>query len=175
MTDAYLASVDPKLDLVLERTIDVPVDLVWAAWTEPERLKQWFTPKPWETVDCRIDLRPGGRFETIMRSPEGKDFPNAGCYLEVVPQRRLVWTSALGPGFRPLAIESGGGASDLSCAALLFTGILTLAPDSNGTRYTATAIHADPDSSARHAAMGFHDGWGKALDQLVAFCKGEAF
>lgn len=162
MTEAYLAAVDPNLDLVLERTVDVPVDLVWAAWTQPERLKQWFTPKPWMTVGCEIDLRPGGIFHTTMRSPEGKEFPNAGCYLDVVPQRRIVWTSALGPGFRPVAGPAG---------ALLFTGIIALAPEGDGTRYTATAIHTDPDSRARHEAMGFHTGWGAALDQLVAFCK----
>ncbi|MFA7638367.1 MAG: SRPBCC domain-containing protein, partial [Parvibaculum sp.] len=52
--------IDPKLDLVLERVVDVSPRLVWRAWTEPAHLLKWFTPKPWETVDCRIDLRPGG-------------------------------------------------------------------------------------------------------------------
>jgi len=74
---------DPKLDLLLERVVDVPRELVWAAWTEPAHLKKWFTPDPWKTVDCEIDLRPGGLFRTVMRSPEGQDFPNVGCYLEL--------------------------------------------------------------------------------------------
>src|SRR6266850_1118177 len=75
---------DPRLDLVLERIIDVPQELVWAAWTTPEHLKHWFTPVPWKTVDCEIDLRPGGIFRTVMRSPEGQEFPNLGCYLEII-------------------------------------------------------------------------------------------
>src|SRR5689334_4833915 len=74
-----------KLDLVLERTIDVPRERVWAAWTKPEHIKKWFTPAPWKTVDCEIDLRPGGIFRTVMRSPEGDEHSNAGCYLEIVP------------------------------------------------------------------------------------------
>ena len=85
---------DPRLDLVLERVVEVPPELVWKAWTEPEHLKRWFTPLPWTTVECEIDLRPGGIFRTVMRSPEGQDHPNMGCYLEVVPNRRLVWTDA---------------------------------------------------------------------------------
>ena len=56
---------------------------------------QWFTPKPWETVHAEVDLRPGGKFHTVMRSPEGQEFPNTGCVLEVVPDRKFVWTGAL--------------------------------------------------------------------------------
>ena len=58
----YVLKPDPKLDLVLEREIDVPVDLVWKAWTTPSHLRQWFCPKPWTVSDCTIDLRPGGAF-----------------------------------------------------------------------------------------------------------------
>ena len=65
---------DSKLDLVLERVVDVPPELVWAAWTRPEHIVKWFTPEPWIIVDCEIDLRPGGIFRTTMRSPEGRDF-----------------------------------------------------------------------------------------------------
>ena len=96
---------DPDLDLVLEREVDVPPDRVWAAWTQPEQLKRWFAPAPFTTTDCEIDLRPGGIFRTVMRSPEGEEFAGDGCFLEVVESRRLVWTSALGPGFRPNVVE----------------------------------------------------------------------
>jgi uncharacterized protein YndB with AHSA1/START domain len=62
---------DPECDLLLERLVDVPAELVWEAWTDPEHIKAWFTPRPWQTVACEIDLRPGGRFATVMRDPEG--------------------------------------------------------------------------------------------------------
>jgi uncharacterized protein YndB with AHSA1/START domain len=48
---------------------------------------------------------------------------------------------------------------------------VTLEPVGNGTRYTAMAIHRDEAGRKRHEEMGFHDGWGKALDQLVAHAK----
>src|SRR5690606_38085537 len=92
---------DPKLDLVLERVVDVPRALVWKAWTTPAHIRNWFVPRPWTITDCEIDLKPGGVFRTVMRSPEGQEFPNLGCYLEIVPEERLVWTDALLPGYRP--------------------------------------------------------------------------
>ena len=61
--------IDPTRDLILERHVDVSPELVWKAWTEPEHIVKWFTPAPWKTVDCEIDLRPGGIFRTVMRSP----------------------------------------------------------------------------------------------------------
>lgn len=157
--------INPKLDLVLERVIDVSPELVWAAWTQPQHVKKWFTPAPWKTVECEIDLRPGGIFRTIMQSPEGQNFPNDGCYLEIVPMRKLVWTNALGAGFRPMKIESD------HCGGLVMTGIILLEPQGKGTKYTAIAIHGDEASTQKHEQMGFHQGWGAALDQLVAMAK----
>lgn len=153
---------NPELDLVLERVVDVPKELVWKAWTQPEHLKKWFTPKPWETVDCEIDLCPGGIFRTTMRSPEGQEFPNTGCYLEVVENEKLVWTSALEPGFRPAPAVP---------EAFHMSAIILLESHSTGTKYTAIAIHSDEESRKKHEAMGFQEGWGKALDQLVEFVK----
>ena len=92
---------DANLDLSFERIVNVPRSLVWRAWTEPELLLPWFCPLPWKTIDCEIDLRPGGIFRTTMQSPEGENYPNFGCYLEIIDQTKLVWTNALLPGFRP--------------------------------------------------------------------------
>lgn len=155
--------IDPKLDLVLERVVDVPPEEVWAAWTQPEHLKQWFTPRPWTTVDCEIDLRPGGAFRTVMRSPDGQEYPNEGCYLEIVPNRKLVWTDALEADFRPTRREAH--------LPFRFTAIILLEPYGNGTKYKAVAMHTDEASRTKHEEMGFHEGWGKALEQLVEHMK----
>lgn len=161
---------DPRLDLLLERVVDVPVEKVWAAWTIPEQLMRWFTPAPWSTVACELDLRPGGRFHTVMRSPDGQEFPNTGCFLEVIEYRKLIWTSVLEPGYRPAKLSA---VSELDCADLAFTAVLSLEPVDGGTRYSALALHRDESDRKRHEDMGFHDGWGKALDQLVEHARGK--
>lgn len=158
------AQTNPKLDLVLERLVDAPRELVWAAWTEPQHVKKWFTPAPWSTAECEIDLRPGGIFRTIMRSPEGQDYTAEGCYLEVVPLDRLVWTSALRAGYRP-AVK---GAVMEGCEELSFTAVITMEAQGSKTKYKAVVMHGDEASCSKHEAMGFYDGWGKTLDQLVA-------
>jgi uncharacterized protein YndB with AHSA1/START domain len=151
---------DPNLDLKLERTVDVKPELVWAAWTKPELLMKWFCPKPWSVSDCELDLRPSGIFRTTMRSPEGQEFPNVGCYLEVVPNRKLVFTDALLPGFRPAAKS-------------FMTGVVLFEPlGDGGTKYTAYALHNSEAARIEHEQMGFADGWGKAWEQLVELVKG---
>ncbi|MBI4936707.1 MAG: SRPBCC family protein [Nitrosomonadales bacterium] len=166
MSNTGYQALDPRLDLSFERIVDTPKELIWKAWTQPEHLKPWFCPLPWKTTDCEIDLRPGGIFRTVMLSPEGKEFPNLGCYLEVVENEKLVWTNALLPGFRP-APSSVNMAEETG--AFFFTASIQLAAHGTGTRYTATVRHGDEAGCKQHAAMGFREGWGIALDQLVAY------
>jgi uncharacterized protein YndB with AHSA1/START domain len=169
MNRPNLQQPDPKLDLVLERVVDVPRERIWTAWTTPELLKKWFTPAPWMTVGCEIDLRPGGIFSSVMRSPEGQEFSNVGCFLEIVPNERLVWTSALAPGFRPVkrtVAEAGH-----ECGELLFTAVISLEPQGSGTKYSVLVMHDDEASCRKHEGMGFHEGWGAAFEQMLAVVK----
>jgi uncharacterized protein YndB with AHSA1/START domain len=161
MAKSQKFKVDPKLDLVLERTVDVPRELVWKAWTTPKHLKHWFTPRPWTVSECQIDLKPGGIFRTVMVSPEGNAFPNVGCYLEVVPMEKLVFTDAMGPGYRPSEKP-------------FMTATISLKSKGKGTVYTATVLHGSAANREQHEQMGFAQGWGTALDQLVAYVKANA-
>ena len=156
---------DPTLDLVLERIVDVPPARIFAGWTQPALMTHWFTPAPWQTVAAEVELRPGGKFHTVMRSPEGEEFPNTGCVLEVVPDRKFVWTGALLPGYRPRASQ------EMATVPFVMSAEIWLEPHGSGTRYVATAIHGDEESRRKHEEMGFHPGWGAALDQLVALIK----
>ncbi|MDT3687534.1 MAG: SRPBCC family protein [Pseudorhodoplanes sp.] len=161
MRKSPLQKPDPKLDLVLERVVDVPRELVWEAWTQPEHLKAWFTPRPWRTIECEIDLRPGGIFRTVMQGPnDSAEVNNVACYLEILPNERLVWTDTLLPGWRP-ADEARFG----------MTVVIGLESLGHQTRYTATALHRDETSRRRHEDMGFLNGWGTALEQLVEHIK----
>jgi uncharacterized protein YndB with AHSA1/START domain len=153
---------NPELDLVLERTIAVAPEKVWAAWTDPKLMVQWFTPAPWKTASAEVDLRPGGASTVTMESPEGEQFPNHGCYLVVDPNKLLVFTSVMGADFRPIPPTNGA-------EGMPFSARIEITPTGDGgTHYRAIAMHADNDGRERHEQMGFHEGWGAALDQLVA-------
>lgn len=150
--------INPATDLVLERVVDVPPELVYEAWTKPEHIVHWFTPAPWKTVSCELDLRPGGKFNSVMLSPDGQQFPNLGCVLEAIPNRKLVFTDTLTEGYRPSANP-------------FMTATVEIIPEGKGTRYRATAVHKDEETRKKHEEMGFHEGWGAALDQLVEYAK----
>lgn len=142
-------------DLVLQRVIELPREKLWRCWTEPGLLKQWFCPKPWGVARAELDLRSGGSCNITMLSPEGEEFPNPGVYLEVIPNERLVFTDAYTRAWEPSAKP-------------FMTGIITFEDLGNGrTSYTATARHWNAEDKKQHEEMGFHEGWGKATDQLT--------
>jgi uncharacterized protein YndB with AHSA1/START domain len=152
------ANDDPHLDLTLTREVKLPRELIWMAWTEPKHLMPWFCPKPWQTVECDIDLRPGGIFRAMMRGPDQQSMNNIGCYLEVIKPQRLTFTSVLGPGFRPV-----------NDPLLPFTAVLNFEVIPGGTRYTVRALHRSDADRQKHSEMGFDQGWSKALDQLIVY------
>ena len=154
-------------DLVLERTLNAPRDLVWKAYTDPEHMKRWFAPKPYEITELDLDLTPGGVFRLRMVGPDNFDTGHGtpGCVLEVVEREKLVWTSALGPGYRPNEMGEG-------CESFPFTAIVTFADAGNGkTAYKAVALHKDAADKETHEKMGFHEGWGTVADQLGEFAR----
>lgn len=140
-------------ELVLTRLIDAPPEKVYRCWTEPELLKQWFAPKPYTTPVAELDVRPGGSALIVMRGPDGKDLPNPGVYLEVVPGRRLVSTDAYVKAWEPSAKP-------------FITIVLTFDPENGKTRYTARVRHWSAADCEAHEKMGFHQGWGQCADQL---------
>ncbi|MBI2752000.1 MAG: SRPBCC domain-containing protein [Betaproteobacteria bacterium] len=75
----------------ISRVFDAPRDLVWKAWTEPERLKYWWGPKGFKIISCTVDLRPGGVFHYGMRTPEGQEMWGKFIYREIVRPERLVF------------------------------------------------------------------------------------
>lgn len=145
-------------ELVIDRLLNAPRSGVWRCWTEPDLLKRWFVPAPWSVARAEVDLRPGGRSLIVMRSPEGEEFPNAGVYLDVVENERLVFTDAYTGGWVP---------SDKP----FFTGIVTLADEGGKTRYIARAQHWRAEDAKAHQEMGFVEGWNTCTDQLKALAR----
>jgi uncharacterized protein YndB with AHSA1/START domain len=142
-------------ELVITRLIPVPRHKLFRCWTEPALITQWFTPPPWTTVHAETDVRAGGCSLIVMQGPDGTQMPNRGVYLEVVPNERLVFTDAYTSAWVPSAKP-------------FFTCILTFEDEAGQTRYTARARHWRAEDCSAHEAMGFHQGWGIATDQLAA-------
>jgi uncharacterized protein YndB with AHSA1/START domain len=103
-----------------------------------------------------MDVQPGGIFSIDIATPDGKEFPNLGCFLDVAPMERLVWTSMLFPGYRPAVFDD-----------IPITAIVTLETVGAGTRYIFTALHRDEADYQKNLTSGWAEGTGIALEQLV--------
>jgi uncharacterized protein YndB with AHSA1/START domain len=150
-------TIDPKLDFAIERFIDAPVRLVWEALTRPEHLKEWYMPRAWGRVArTEIDVRPGGIIRIDIAVANGPEVPNLGCILEVIPMKRLVWTSMLFPGYRPAVFDD-----------IPITAIMTMEAEGTGTRYVFTALHRSEADLETNKTSGFYQGTEIAVDQFV--------
>ena len=144
-------------ELVLSREVAATPEQLFRAWRT--RLAEWWAPQPFTTPVCEVDLRTGGTLRTVMRSPDGSEFPCGGVFLDVVENRRIVLTDAFGPGWAPNP-------------DIFFTAVITFEPlPENRTRYTARALHWTAEARLKHEEMGFHQGWNQCLDQLVAVAR----
>lgn len=151
-------NLNPETDLSFTRTLNAPRALIWECWTTPEHIKHFFVPKPYSIESCEIDLRVGGRFNTVM-NVDGQLMDNKGVYLEVVEMSCLVFTDTYTEGWAPVPDP-------------FMTAILDLEDDgAGGTIYTATARHRSPEAKKTHEDMGFFDGWGTVATQLEEYAQ----
>ncbi|GAA3870746.1 SRPBCC family protein [Celeribacter arenosi] len=149
---------DPNTDLSFTRRLPVPRNLVWECWTTPTHIPNFFIPEPHKVTACEIDLRVGGRFDTTF-DVDGNIVENKGVYLDIEPERRLVFTDAYTEGWKP--------SPDPFMTAMI---LLDDAAD-GGTTYTAVARHRSAEAAQTHENMGFFDGWGTVVDQLVKYAQ----
>jgi uncharacterized protein YndB with AHSA1/START domain len=139
---------------VLTRTIDAPREKLFRAWTDPDLLKQWFAPLPYTVRIAELDVRVGGKILVVMQSPDGRDIPCPGVYLEIVPNERIVTTDAYTEAWQPSEKP-------------FMTAIVTFQDVGGKTLYTARALHWTVSDKETHEKMGFHEGWGQCADQLA--------
>ncbi len=85
---------DKETAVAITRIFDAPRELLWKAWTEPERARQWFGPREFTMPVYKIDLRIGGKSHSAMQGPDGKLYWSTGVYREIVPLERLVMTDS---------------------------------------------------------------------------------
>ncbi len=149
---------DPETDLTFTRTLQAPRPLLWECWTTPKHIRNFFVPRPHEVTDCEIDLRVGGRFNTTF-NVEGNKVVNEGVWLEIIENKRLVFTDAYSEGWKPAADP-------------FMTAIIDFKDDGKGgTIYTATARHRSSAARQSHEDMGFLGGWGTVATQLEEYAR----
>lgn len=149
---------ESELELVMCRLLDAPVEKVYKIWTDGKTYPEWFCPKPWCVSDVKLDVRAGGVSQMTMNGPAGERFPNSGVYLEVIPNKKIVFTDA----FTKAWVPSGNA---------FMVGTILFEDQGGKTKYTAKVQHWTKEACEQHKQMGFEDGWGTVADQLEALAK----
>lgn len=150
-----------QTELSITRLIKAPRAAVWQAWADPRQFEKWWIPAPIVCKVVKMDLTPGGGFETRMSEGGGAFQPHVeGCFLDIAAQERIIFTTVLKEGWQP------------NEPWLALTSIITLQDEAGGTRYVARALHKNPTDSRKHEEMGFQEGWGSAIDQLGKLVEG---
>jgi len=83
-----------NMELLITREFNAKPDQVWKAWTDPEIMKKWWGPKEFTTPTVKIDFRPGGKYLSCMKGPDGKEYWSTGVYKEIVPKKKIVVTDS---------------------------------------------------------------------------------
>jgi uncharacterized protein YndB with AHSA1/START domain len=137
-----------KPSLTVKRRLKAPPAKVFAAWTDPEKIKRWMGPGEILAVRVEADARVGGRYRIEMRRPSGETHNVGGLYREIVPNEKLVFTWCWDPAPGDVPHES------------LVT--VLLKADEGGT--LLTLVHEQLfDEESR---VGHESGWKGALDKL---------
>ena len=134
---------------------DAPRELVFKAWTDPERLKRWWGPKNFTNPVCEIDLRPGGAIRIHMRGPDGTVYPMTGVFQEIVEPERLVFTSA--------ALDQEGN------PPFEVLNTVTFAEQGGKATQTLQARVVKRTAKAAPYLAGMEAGWTQTLERLEAY------
>lgn len=139
-------------ELVITRTINGPVRLVFDAWTKPELLEQWWVPRSYglSLISCEADVRVGGKYRLVFSHQGSEPMAFHGTYLEVVPRSRLVWTN-----------EEGGDAGQVTT--------VTFAEKAGKTLVTLHELYPSKEALDAARASGVEPGTLETFDQLDEF------
>ena len=145
--------------VVIERTFEAPVDLIWQMWTDPEHFKQWYGPQGFTVPVADMELRVGGKRLVCMASPDGSmKMWTTGTYTEIVPPSRLVYTESP-------ADENGNVVSPAAMGmpeGYPTTTEVTVLLEDLGGRTKMVMTHAGVPASS-----GAGGGWQQAFDKLA--------
>ena len=143
----------PAFEVELTRVIEAPRARVYAAWTTPQQLAQWFAPQPYQLLIHAMDVRPGGRWHRAMRAPDGTTHAFSGTDRALVPPSTLTWTG-----------EFATGPADQ------LTTVITLEERGRHTQVHARQTFHVMTPEIAQATQGAQQGWTMTLDPLAACC-----
>lgn len=152
-------------ELVITRVFDAPRELVWKAWTDPERVKRWWGPKGFTAPFCNIDLRVGGVYLNCMRSPEGRDYWSTGVYREIVPLERIVCTDSFANEKGNVVSATYYGMSPDFPLEMVIT--VTFHEHEGKTMLTLKHVGI-PDIESENAKAGWNQSFDKLAEDLAA-------
>jgi uncharacterized protein YndB with AHSA1/START domain len=163
-------SIDTKsADFVISRVLGAPRRLVWQAFTEPERMRQWWGPKGVTVVAAKMDFRPGGTYHYGMRTPDGSVMWGKFVYREIAEPKRLVWVNAFSD-------EAGGHTRHPLSPTWPLEMLTTVTLDEPLPDQTGLTIRWSPINATEEEQRTFdtsHDsmrqGWSGTLDRLAGY------
>lgn len=151
--------------LVITRIFDAPRELVWKAWTDPERITRWWGPKGFTSPVYKMDLRTGGEYLSAMRSPDGQDFWGKGVFREIVEPERLVMSDSFADEKGNKVPASHYGMSPEWSGESLIT--VTFEELDGKTKLTLKNSGLSGLSAADRANM--QQGWSESFDKLAEY------
>jgi uncharacterized protein YndB with AHSA1/START domain len=78
-------------ELLITRTLNSPVELVWEVFTKPEHVVNWWGPNGFTNTINTMDVRPGGLWDLVMHGPDGTDYKNKSIFKEIVVNKKIVF------------------------------------------------------------------------------------
>jgi len=162
------ASSPATAEFVITRAFDAPRELAWKAFTDPERMRQWWGPKGFSVIASKMDLRPGGTYHYGMRAPDGTPMWGRFVYREIAAPERIVLVNSFSD-------EAGGVTRHPGNAEwpLEMLSTFTFAEEGGGTRVTIRWVPLNPTEAERKTfeagQASMRQGWTGTLDQLAGY------
>lgn len=156
-------------EFLISRVFDAPRSLVFRSWVEPARMARWWGPEGMKNPVCELDVRPGGAYRIVMRSPEGAEYPISGKFREIVEPERLVMTMDVSehpPEWHDM-IRPNRAKGDDNPAGELLTTVLFEEIDGK-TKLTVRTFFETAAIREAMVKMGMNEGWSSSLVRLTA-------
>ncbi len=168
MTRLNDADVDIRdRELVLTRTFDAPRKLVYKVWTDPKHITKWWGPQHFTAPVCEVDLRPGGAYRYVMRSPDGMDFPVSGKFIEIVSGERLVYSDDSFEQKDMWKTLLGKSLPDVDFSTIQSIITVTFEDDGDGTKLTLITRFVSNEVRDAMLQMQMAEGWTQSLEKFA--------